>query len=383
MKNVTPFQKERAVFRFRVGAIINGKRFLLTPWRENLILDTGLNKAGTFIWPDCFKTCLFGDKVAPTEVRRDSGGTTFTTVGVTCTASSGFFVAGDVGRLIKFNDGPGQERYITGFTSATVVTLGVAPNPVIAAQTATIWYVNQTALEQLNSSTTTYGGSGGDNGTSDAVNVRTMKRTYIGAAVGGVTTLTEIGFSDDGSNVNIFDRDIIPGGVALGAGDQPFAVGELIVTFGPSTPLAVPNVGTGFDASGTFQLANLNGFNFVGGAGNSTGNGDLSFVTGNEAWYTPNVIFTQDVFNAGSPFTANSPMNSNTLSAYGPGNFYRDKNLAWSISQNNGTIYGLVCNQPGGGAFCASHLFTTPFVKAGTQTLSFILRRSWQRALVN
>lgn len=379
-----------AVFRYKLGYVRNGVTYFTHDWRNNLILDSGLNKIATVVTQDCWNTCLFGDQVGPTPVQRNSGAVTFTTVGTACVSSAGFFVAQDVGRLIKFDDTDGQERYITAFTDSTHVTLGVAPSPAIVAQTATVWYVNETALDSLYSSTGNYQQNAGDNETTAVSNVVTYKRTFIGAAISGSpVTLTEIGFNNSGTNASIFDRDIIVGGITLAIGDQPLAIAELIVTFSPAVSTAVGNVATGYDSSGDMIISGLDIVSALGA---------LSFVevTGstnaNSNCYEPSeqyngmrailATFTLPAFSNGTgPFIGGTKQTNQSLGSYSAGNFFRDLLGDYDVSTANGTIYGF-CLQSGGSAVWVQKL-TTPFTKLSTQTLTVVFRRSWQRILQN
>lgn len=385
MKNSTLKFSSNYVFRYRVGFIRDGVRQLL-PWKNNLILDSGLDQIGTILAATCFNSCLFGDQVSPTPVSRNSGAVTFTTVGTACTASGGFFVAQDVGRLIKFDDTDGQERYITNFTSSTLVTLGVAPSPAIVAQTATVWYVNQTALESLYATTQTYGSAGGDNGTTWSGAVRTMKRTFTGNPISGSpVTLTEIGFNSSTSNSNIFDRDIIVGGIGLIPGDIPLAIAELVQTFTPSTPLSVGNSATGYNNSGTVQFCDtINDLSSVNSAGNTQGSGGSIEPPTNSAGglLATNLVWTFPAFNGTqAPVTGSTP-SSLSIDSYTPGSFFRDKNGVYSISTANGPITGFNF-LTGAGTFSWGHLLTTPFTKTSSQSLSVTLRYTWQRILQN
>jgi len=379
-----------AVFRYKVGYRRNGVNYFPRDWRNNLILDSGLNKIANFATQDCWAWCLFGDQVGPTPVQRNSGAVTFTTTGTACVASAGFFVSQDVGRLIKFDDTDGQERYITAFTDSTHVTLGVAPSPAIAAQTATVWYVNETALDSLYSATGTYQQNAGDNETTAVANVVTYKRTFIGGAVSGSpVTLTEIGFSESGANANLFDRDIITGGITLSVGDQPLAVAELIVTFSPAVSTAVGNVATGYDSSGDMIISGLDilsslaALSFVDTNGQTTANANAyepsEQLNGMRAIMSS---FSLPAFSNGTgPNIGGIKQTSQSLGSYSAGNFFRDLNGSYDVSTANGTIYGF-CLQAGASAVWVLRL-TTPFTKLSTQTLTVSFRRSWQRLLQN
>ncbi len=372
------------VFQYRVGILRDGKAIWKTDFKKNLILDCGLDKIASVPSAGCFSFCLFGNQVSPDPVARNSGAITFTTVGTACTASAGFFIASDVGRLIKFDDGSGQERYITGYTSATLVTLGSAPSPAIAAVTATVWYVNQTALQSLYSTTSTYRSGGAFNGTSWSGAVRTMKRTYIGAAVAGSVTLTEIGFSNSATNVNIFDRDIIVGGIGLVTGDQPMAEANLIETYSPTTATAAGNVATGFDSSGTYQYCDAtSGLTAVDSTGNVVGNASVEPAGNNYiGMYMQGATYSLPAFNTLSPpGTAYAP-SGGSVGGYTPGSFFKDWTTDYSTAYVS-TVYGFSLVSSGATSRCWSILLTTPFAKTALQTLSVTIRFNWQRILFN
>jgi hypothetical protein len=378
MKNTL---KQTAVFRYRVGFIRNGVRHL-KPWRNNLILDSGLDKVATVQWANCFTNCLFGNQVSPEPSSRASGTTTFTVTGTTCVASGSYFQSDDVGRLIKF-DGVGGEYYIQSYTSATQVTLTATPSPAITAETGTIWYVNRSALQSLHSTTATYDTSGGACGTTDVANVRTMKRTFVGAAAGSPVTLTEIGFNNSASNSSLFDRDIIPGTLSLLTGDQPTAICELVVTISPNASTAAGNVATGFDSSGNYIACRMDTFSYVAASG-ATATGSTDFEPSQStAMVAASVDFTfpTGMGNFSKPTTTG--VDGVSLGAYTNGQFYRDKLQSFSTGVANHTIYAFIVQSGGGLYINWVHKFTTPFTKTSAQTLSFSFRISWQRQLVN
>ncbi len=385
-----------AKFSYKFGYRRNGVDYWPLPEVANLILDSGLNKIASNAWQTCWEYCLFGNQVSPEPVQRTSGAITFTVVGTTCTASGNFFVSQDTGRLIKFNDVNGQEFYLT-YVSATVATLSGTPSPGIVAETGKIWYVNQTALQSLYSTTNAYDSAGGANGTSAIDNVVTYKRTFVGGAVsGGPITFTEIGFSNSGSNANIFDRDIITGGITLVDGDIPLAVATLIITFGTTTQDAVGNVATGYDSSGTKVISGMRYATSVGSLiGFVNGNGTTGGSPSNDQWepafaasaqfYCLMADFTLPAFSNGLGVSLGSGTGGDvaaTIASYSNGSFYRDCVFAFSISAANGLIYGFGQGVNPGLLVWMLKL-TTPFTKLSSQTLTFTFRKTWQRILLN
>lgn len=384
-----------AKFRYRFGYRRNGQDFWATDWRDNLILDSGLDKVASTGWVAAFAVCSLGVPVSPTPVRRDSSPITFTTSGTTCTASGSFFSVADVGRLIKFNDGPGTEVYITAFTDASNVTINSSPG--IVAQTGTVWYVNETALDTWNRNITTFDTSAGNNQTTASGNTITHKRTFLGTAISGTLTFTEIGFNDGTGTTNIFDRDIIVGGVTLVNGDQPKAEAQLILTYDPSVSTAVGNVGTGFDTSGNSILAGIlnsnppySGIQVVQSSGATQNDTNNSLEPNNATGLgVKTATFTLPAFSNTTDGAAitNFVSGGGSLQPYSNGNFFRDVVSSFSTGTANGTIFGFVL--PTAlitGSYYAPTFeqeLTTSFAKTSAQTLSLTLRRSWQRTLTN
>jgi hypothetical protein len=136
-----------AKLRYKFERIRNGKVIESNWSKYHLITDAGLDKVASVAWLNCVSTPIIGEGVSPTAVRRDSGGITFTQSGTTLTASAGFFSAADVGRLFKWGTGStGNEIYITGYTSTSVVTVGTSAT-VGTPEIGTVWYVNTAALQ--------------------------------------------------------------------------------------------------------------------------------------------------------------------------------------------------------------------------------------------
>ncbi len=110
------------------------------PWQENLILDVGLDMIATGQWADCIGYGAVGTGNTPTKDLPDGF---YTRSGTTVTRESGTrdFIAGDVGKLLRFSDG--TESKITVYTNATTVTVAdsgtvplVAPTVAITAATS-------------------------------------------------------------------------------------------------------------------------------------------------------------------------------------------------------------------------------------------------------
>lgn len=376
------------LFRYRVGFIRDGKRHFVTPWKANLIQDVGLDLLGNTPSANCWSVALFGDAVSPVPTRRNTGVVTVSQSGNTLTASGTYFLSSDVGRLFKFDSG--NEVYVTAFTDSTHVTCN-GPSTTVSASPGTMWYVNESSLTSVYSTTATYGANGGDNGSSVSINVVTDKRTFVGPAVSGApVTLTEIGFNSTSANTNVFDRDIISGGITLSIGDQPLAVAELVRTFNPHTSTAAGNVGTGFNSAGNCILCGMAsaGYSTIASNGNSnTSNIGLEFNAAGNANFIYGIsdpAVTLPAFNNGigpnlGSFLVSTASNP-VVPAYSSGNYFRDANTVFGLTDAIGTFYAFIYHFTDA-AWC--QVLTTPFAKAGTQILTVGFRRSWQRVLAN
>jgi hypothetical protein len=355
---------------------------------KNLILDCGLDSVANSNFPSKITYMLLGNAVNPTPVRRDSGVITLSQSGVTITASGNYFVASDTGRLLKYNDGTGAEVYLT-YVSPTQATASRSVG--ISSVNGTIWYVNQTALDSFVRAGNSAGAGGGDNGTTWVGSVQTLKKTILCGAESGRVTYTEIGFNESSSNTNIFDRDIIVGGITLDDGDQARCMVELIVTYAPTTPLAVANVGTNCDTSGNMQIEGYAMFAFINTSGNVQAGGIENDRLGTGYWSGSSVSLssvTLQTFGSSLPNRTvyDSPCYARS---YTNGNFYRDYTMDLDTSEAIGTLYAVILGsrldfagmQNSG---CAVTLvFTTPFTKSSIQTFQTVWRMSWNRTLIN
>jgi hypothetical protein len=299
-------------------------------------------------------------------------------------ASGGFFEPSDTGRLFKYNDGPGTEVYMT-YIDSTHAVASVSAS--VAPINGTVWYVNRTSLQNVALSGTTYGSSGGDNGTTYSGATMVMQRSIISGAAGAPLTLTAIGFNSSTANSNVFDLDIITGGLSILAGDRVEAVIQLSVTFSPITPATQSNVGTGYDTSGSFQIEGLNagnhGVSTVDSSGNTTNTrldpgGDVSDLN------TGLIIgaFSFGTFSFTSAVGRSLSQAGVTGGGYTAGSFSRDYTSFFDVADGNGTFNGLTLN-PTGTACCITVNLTTPFTKTSSQTLTVVWTQSWSRTLVN
>lgn len=386
-----------AKLRYKFERIRDGK-LIKSKWSKfHLITDAGLDKVASNSWLACVSTPIIGEGVSPTAIRRDSGGITFTQAGTTLTASAGFFSAADVGRLFKWGTGTaGNEIYITGFTSTTIVTVGTSAT-VGTPEIGTIWYVNTALLQTpITGLTWTKNNDALENfstaGTSGDTCTVTNQTVFYSSALAGPKTVSEIAFSHNNTNSNVFDRDLVTPTVALLTADQAKITLQLIIKWSPITDVAVGNVATGYDSSGNVRLeslgmSNLTGISHWSSSGGISGGGNMVLEPVCSA--VPfGVRSTNTAFQAFNAITPNNTgtflgNKTGTTASYGTGNRYIDSSVTFSISEVNGTLYDVsIGNSPSGGSLFRQK-FTASFTKLSTQTLAFTFRKSWSRTLTN
>lgn len=221
---------------FHTGATGRFKCFVLdaktkrvvrsTPWQNNLILDSGLDRIATEKWRDQMQYAVAGTGNTPTK---DLANGTYSQTGTTVSRVTGTrdFISGDVGKLIKWTSG--EEAKITAFTNATTVTVGVSQT-VAAGSIVCLYRVNQTGLTAEVKRTNTYpqftdpdDGLRATETIPDAVNATVkFKRHYdFSAEVGADVNYTEIGVSFLGTTGNnLFSRMLLAGAVTVEDGQQ-------------------------------------------------------------------------------------------------------------------------------------------------------------------
>lgn len=376
--------------RYKVQVVdYNGSIVEDRPWKNNLILDQGLDLvcAGTASLGSCFASCAVGTGTTPTYV--DSGAVTVTIAAGTATASAGIFTAGMVGELLVTDDG--TEQYITAFGTSTSVS--VSGSNAAVAQLFTVWAVDQTGLATEVKRTNTYlTGSGNCGTTSNAgTATRTLKRTFDFSAEVSPQNYTELGWSyTNSAGNNLFSRVLIAGGtVSVLASQQLRVVYELSVLITPNTaraetaPISGWPVSPATNTDGDY-IANAQGFsgttgglsfvdtngNTSSGAGNQSleprGNGTLGLTSGS----------TLPTFNGSYTEGTITVASSGTLAAYTSGTFYRDVVAVWQASNGNRTdIRGIKVEDSG------STVAVFVFDQAQTKDNSHLLEITWRRNL--
>ena len=371
---------QAASVRFKV-LVVNpdGTEILAQDWKNNLLLNTGLDNVALAHWVDNFGYGVAGTSTNPT--RRDSTPTTFTVSGGVITASAGFFVAADVGRILKTNDPSFTEMTITGYTSGTSVTTSSGAT-IGTGYTGTVWYVNDTSLGAEVKRTNTYTTSTGDNGSTFSVDTWTHQRTYLFSAETGSVTYNELGWAPAASG-NLFGRATIAG-TTLVAGQQLKVVITLTVKYSPASPTAVADVsGATFSTAGTASIDKNSEVYGVDASGNPTplGNGMLEPLAAKTCALASATFAQSSMATSGASPTFTDSV-ALAKAAYVAGSFTQSLSGTFTVSQGNYTIYGYFILGYGNQTVFSVKL-TTPIAKTNTHTLTPTFTYSWGRILTN
>jgi hypothetical protein len=226
-----------------------------SPWRKNLVLDIGLNglaqdtSQGLRARPAAaFTKCLVGDGTNPNSIA--SGAITFTQAAFTVTASAGFFTSAMVGGILKYGSGSGGvEYYITAFTDSTHVTVDTSAT--VGATVGTVWQVQQTTLQNLLFTSSTYQANA--NGTTFSTNTVTHQRTFIFAHQAAPYNVNEIGWNN-GAAANLMGRAVLGSTDVVGTNQFYVVVLALTFSYVPGAPTAVVDVGTGVNVAGNAMV---------------------------------------------------------------------------------------------------------------------------------
>lgn len=237
--------------RVRIEVLQDGEVIQTYPWQNNLILDQGLNNVATARWRDQIAYCCAGTGTTPTK---DVPVGTYDQSGTTVTRQTGSvdFIAGDVGKLLRFSTG--EEAYITALLGVTQVTVSISRT--VAATSIILYRVAQTGLAAESERVNTYPAySDPDTSHSQTTIVNagagtvTLRRTYDFAVRGSNINYTEVGISpSSGAGNNLFSRILLTGAVTVLTGQSLRVRYELTLkhTYAVSRPSGVAMSITGW-----------------------------------------------------------------------------------------------------------------------------------------
>lgn len=229
---------------------------------KNLVLDSGLNAIarsnalGMQAVPATIHAgCLIGGGTDPNSIA--SGAVTFTQSGTTITASGSFFTSAMTGWILKYGTGSGgAEVYIT-FVNATTATASISMT-VGSPTVGTVWNVARTTLQTFLFQSATYQTNAGDCGSTISGNQVTHKRTYIFSQQASPYTVNEIGYAGAFTANRVCGRLVLGSSDVVGTSNFYVVVISVTVTYLPSAPLAVTNVGTNINTAGTLMIEGMN-----------------------------------------------------------------------------------------------------------------------------
>lgn len=359
--------------RSNINIIRDGVRIPVLKDQRNLILDTGMEDIGQRSLSNFQDYCHWGDGSDSNTL--DSGAITASQSGTTVTASAGIFSAGDVGALIKFDSG--EEKYITTFTSSTVVE--VSDSATVASSEFTIWYVDQTTLaNEIQRTNSTQG----TNNFSESGGVITRTRTHIFSAIGSAQTVREVGWGHE-NNTTIASRVVLGSPVALSSGDQLEVESFFEIVQSPQTPQATDPTGDEGSFAGNFQIEGY-------GIGTLDGETDRAlepYASGSSCSCKLSSTSTA-LGTYGTPVSIsflsggiNSTPVLSSLPTTAP--WQITKTWSYTTGQGNGTIRSVVITDFVPSLSALRLLLTSGQVKTSDQTISVQMTVTWDRNLTN
>lgn len=349
--------------------IIRDGESVKTVTGKNLVLNGGLNEIGkmsrcidgtTASGNALFGSVKVGSGSGP--VKRGSGAVTFDFAGsgtVTVTASAGFFVAGDVGRVLKVADG--TEITVTAYTSGTVVT-GTTTGTPANGQTGSVHYVNDTALSADLSSTVSAGTfSNVSTSFTSATGVFAHRRTADTGTASAGCTVTEMGWLSTGGVM--VGRVVLPSPLGLLTGDKVRVTLDITLTVDTAAKAVFAG---SFSGNSRFYGEPATGANigYIGG-GNGSETIAVYSAARDLAQVNAVIIPTSGQIGVVAPAIANPSLGVFTYTA------------TFSTSQGNGTIYAASYGRHW------AHNLTTPFVKDNTMTMTLAFTLIFTRTLSN
>lgn len=248
-----PHEKARGRFQVQVVDARTGRVVESRPWQNNLILDSGLDRIATESWAAQLTYGVAGTGNTPTKDLPDDPADTYSQTGTTVTRDTGTrdFVAGDVGKLIRWTSG--EEAYITALIGVTQVTVGTTQT-VVAGPIDALYRVAQTGLTaEVKRSTTEPEFIDEDDGlesfhtrynvTDGTMTFRTTKDFTEEVAP---VNYTEVAVSSQATaGNNIFSRMLLAGAVTVGVGQLLRLKYELTVSVAGHAPATQTTVDGG------------------------------------------------------------------------------------------------------------------------------------------
>ena len=421
---------------YRIGVVDSKthKVKYMSPWRHNLILNSGMYAVATKTWMSCCRYCYLGggstaanyeDSSTDTAASDASGNVTSVGVNIDFTT----FANGD---CILFDDGS-QGRIMSRPTANSCTIVPEPGGAGIASQEFTVLRTSRTQLTGtvLKKVSTYLAGIPNQqvslihNATTSVI---TNRQTYDFAAEVGAVTYNEIGITWSSvtppASPILFSRIVLPVPLTLGAGDYARVVYQLSVTISPTNEVTTTpdfdNDGTPETGDGNDRLYNL-GLSVV-NIGNTTVGFDnetpyslatdsysnepcmvgLYSTLGSNPLYTMWLSYTAGVHTGTYPCLASTWGNTvndyikpfllatTTENLFASGLTYsHNKVSAWTIGQGNTSsigAFGIGKENTGSNHYPQVfaglvHIYSPLRTKLNTQTLTLRIKYSWSRTL--
>lgn len=376
------------VVETRIMDVATGKP-VKTQVKKNLVLDGGLNAMArsSALGLACFpatvhNSCLIGGGTDPNSIA--SGAVTFTQSGTTITASGSFFTSAMTGWILKYGTGSGgAEVYIT-FVNATTATSSISMT-VGSPTVATVWNVARTTLQTFLFASSTYQTNSGDCGSTISGNQVTHKRTFLFAQQGSPYTVNEIGYASGVVSNRVLGRLVLASSDVVGTTNFYVVVISVTVTYLPSSPTVVANVGTNINTAGTLAIEGMS-LTIVTSSGSSANN------IGSAAWLdnTGSLNFKTVAYSQNSSIQPSSLLSGASTIHIQNANWANDNTKVGSmtitttgtLATTGQTLFGICIGDSSG--IGVDVLFTTPqTAPTGTFQPNTVWRLTYTRTLVN
>lgn len=359
--------KTSASVEFQIAVLDRrGRVVRRLPKRRNLILNSGLDAIGnhTADWRTAINAVEVGTGALVTK--RASGSIEISANAGALTADAGFFVAQDVGRILKLNSG--EEYLISGYTSPTSATSTNLTNA--AASPGAIHYVNLTGLVNPTERSTTVAPGGTRVSTWDG-GLKTMTHTIVllTPILAAPRVYTEIGWSWTGtSGQPLFGCAPITPSINLGVGQRLSVTISLVVKPAPVEVTAV-NVGL---AVGNCLIERV-------GA-------DVGRPSWNGVYLSASSPALAGPSDSGEPSLSGMMTGSTSAAGYTNGTFKRQLDFVFADSLGAISARSLRCSfgqNQNGIAYSWRLLLDAPLVKTANERINGSIEFSWGRELVN
>lgn len=365
----------------RTGRVVKER-----PFEKNLIFDNILNDWAT-PGGKTFANFSFvhvGSGTNPVKIA--SGGVTLSQAATSTVTSSGsFFTAAMVGSLLKWGTGSGgAEVYITVFTNSTTVTVDTVATHV--AEVATVWNVQQIALQTELFRSNTFQTISGDCFSTFVNNVITMQRTYVVSQQVSTYNVNEIGWGDS-NTATCFGRVVLSSTDVVTPSNFYLVVIQLQITCSPGVPTAVSNVGTNIATAGNamierFAIARVSTTGGVDVSDNELDNGGPVGIAFATATYTQRANTTDSAFSPVPTRITINPLARSKNAARGR----MDWTINTAITTNGESLFGIYIKNSGSAA--SPPLFDVKFTvtqtaPVGTFQPNVVFSITYNRSLTN